>query len=266
MSKRRKLAMIEYPSPNFNDRRGMPVRYLILHYTATATLQESLDILVDDKRSPKVSCHYLIAENGDVYRMVKEENRAWHAGNSSWGGATDLNTTSIGIEIQNAGGLQSPMPEFPAAQMAALTTLCQQIVKRHSIRAFNVVGHSDIAPDRKVDPGEKFNWKGLAAAGVGVYPAPIASDYEQSASWDDSQVLARLRQYGYGSGTDLKKTITQFQRHFYTELFATPSKVGLVDAETKARLACLLRKKQSADRRIETMKRKRSKTKRNRSK
>lgn len=255
-TKRRRLSLIEYPSPNYSDRGGQAIQFLVLHYTGTSSLQESLDILTDKDRPIKVSSHYVVAENGDIYRLVDEKNKAWHAGISYWNGKSDLNSKSVGIEIQNAGDLHAPMPNFPAAQMNSVLTLSRQIIGRHGIRAFNVIGHSDIAPDRKQDPGEKFPWSWLASNGVGVFPAPTKSDYDASGNWDDNQVLAKLRQLGYTPNVGFKLTMTQFQRHFYPEVFATPAQVGIADTESKARLACLLRRKASADKGIATRNRK----------
>lgn len=263
--KRRLLTFIDdHPSPNFSGRNGQAVQFLVLHYTGIATLQESLDRLTEDK-APRVSSHYLTAEDGvRVYRLVDEKNAAWHAGHSYWSGASDLNASSVGIENQNPGDRQDPMPPWPKVQTDAVIDLCRQIIKRHNIRAFNVVAHSDIAPDRKQDPGHLFDWPALAAAGVGVWPAPNQADYDNSTDWNDSDVLRRLRQYGYDPGLGLHDVLVAFQRHFHPEVFASKEKIGVADPETKARLANLLRRKQAADKGIATRKQNRTKVTRKR--
>ncbi len=251
--KSRALNFIDYPSPNFDERNGEAVEFLVLHYTGIETLEGSLERLTS-KNAPRVSAHYVEAEDGRAFRLVSEDKRAWHAGVSFWNGKTDLNSKSVGIEIQNAGDLHSPPPPFPQAQMDSVLALCQQIVRRHNIRAFNVVAHSDIAPDRKQDPGEVFPWAWLAQQGIGVWPKPLKQDYDASANWKDDDVLKRLRQYGYNPNLGLKVTLTAFQRHFHQEVFATPEKVGIADAQSKARLAALLRSKTKADKAIATRK------------
>lgn len=240
MTKRPRLTIVDRPSPNFNDRKGESVRFLVLHYTAMATAEDAIQRLCDP--STGVSAHYVVGEDGTVYRLVAEENRAWHAGISFWDGATDINSSSVGIEIANTG--DAPYPE---AQMKSVIALSKAIVNRHKIRSFNVVGHSDIAPDRKPDPGELFDWQWLAAAGLGVWPVPTQADYKLSAGWTDADVKKALVKVGYRSTIDQRVLVTAFQRHFQPELFQTPAKVGIADLETKARLACLVRRKTIAD-------------------
>jgi N-acetylmuramoyl-L-alanine amidase len=238
MSKRMR-AYIDRPSANYNDRKGQAVQFLVLHYTAMATTEAAIERLCDPQSG--VSSHYVVGEDGAIYRLVAEDKRAWHAGVSYWDGKTDLNSSSVGIEIANPG--DTP---FARAQMDAVIALCRDIVKRHGIRAFYVIGHCDIAPDRKQDPGELFAWVELEANNVGVYPSPTQGDFSASSRWTDADLAQRLTKYGYSPTNDLTTTVTAFQRHFQPEVFKQ-GKAGHADAETKARLACLLRRKAIAD-------------------
>ena len=153
-----------------SGRPDEPVDMLILHYTGMQTPQEAIDRLRDPLA--KVSSHYVVDEDGAILRLVPEDRRAWHAGVSFWRGHTVLNGRSIGIEIVNPGH-EWGYREFPALQMAAVCDLCLAILSRHRIPARNVVAHSDVAPDRKEDPGEKFDWAGLARNGVGLWPIGV---------------------------------------------------------------------------------------------
>lgn len=228
--------IIERPSPNFNDRRGESVQFLILHYTAMSTAESAIELLCDPKS--QVSAHYVVDEQGGIYRLVAEDKRAWHAGVSYWGGETDINSSSIGIEIANSG--EAP---YPQAQMDAVIALSRSIVNRYNIPARHVIGHSDIAPARKQDPGALFNWAGLAESGLGVWPTPLQQDYASSQSWSDSQLKHALIEFGYSPQPNLPVLVTAFQRHFQPEVFASQETVGVADAETKARLACLIRRR-----------------------
>jgi N-acetylmuramoyl-L-alanine amidase len=184
---------------------------------------------IDRLRDPvaRVSSHYVVEEDGTVWRLVDEGRQAFHAGISYWRGHVGLNDRSIGIEIVNPGHEWGYRP-FPAAQMAAVTTLCQQIVARHPILPCNVLGHSDVAPDRKQDPGELFDWAGLADHGIGLWPPHAAEPVAEEA------VEAGLRAIGYPI-PDLATTLRAFQRHW------RPSCVdGVADPGTRARIADLL--------------------------
>lgn len=222
------MSWIARPSPNHDARRGQPVRILVLHYTGMSTAAEALDRLTDP--AAKVSAHYTIDEDGTIYAHVPEDRRAWHAGVATWRGITDVNAASIGIELVNPGhafGYRA----FPAAQMAALTGLSRGILARHAIAARDVVGHSDVAPARKSDPGELFDWRALAAAGVGLWPKPGAPFADEAA------YAAALAAYGYGLDADggHRLATAAFQRHF------RPGRIdGVADAETQALLAGLL--------------------------
>jgi N-acetylmuramoyl-L-alanine amidase len=159
----------DHPSPNCEPRAVDAPDMLILHYTATETAEAAIRWLADP--SSKVSCHYVVDEAGRITRMVPEGERAWHAGVSYWRGSRDINSRSIGIEIQNVGPAGG-YPDFPEPQMRAVVDLCADIVRRHRIRPEHVLGHSDVAPHRKIDPGEKFAWSRLARAGVGLWVEP----------------------------------------------------------------------------------------------
>ncbi|SJZ32001.1 N-acetylmuramoyl-L-alanine amidase [Enhydrobacter aerosaccus] len=222
------LTIVDRPSPNHAPRpETSAVDTLVLHYTELP-LQSSLDILSDPKRELRVSAHYVLAEEGTVYRLVPEQRVAWHAGRSYWRGRDSLNATSIGIEIVN---LHGDHHDYPDRQIAALIDLCRDILGRHpAIVPRNVVGHSDIAPRRKIDPGLRFPWKTLAAAGVGVWPKPGARPFE-------GDVQEALQRFGYVPAVDLpeEEILKAFQRHF------RPARVdGIADIETRSLLAALL--------------------------
>ena len=165
-----------HPSPNIEPRRpGFAPSIVILHYTGLLTVERALDVL--SRPDCKVSCHYVIDEGGRIVQMVAEDKRAWHAGLSSWHGETDINSASIGIEIQNPGHMHG-YPEFPDVQMRAVAALCRDLALRHDIAPERFLAHSDVAPGRKIDPGEKFDWPWLYGQGIGhwVPPAPFDAD------------------------------------------------------------------------------------------
>ena len=214
------------PSPNFQPRPdGMPVDMLVLHYTGMPSADAALRRMCDP--AAEVSAHYMIDEQGFVTQLVAEEHRAWHAGKSFWRGHTDINGRSIGIEIVNPGH-EHGYGAFPEAQIASLIRLSRDILARWPIAARNVVGHSDVAPARKQDPGELFPWRRLAGEGIGLWPAPVA---------EGGDVAAGLRDYGYGWEVDaeLPLVVTAFQRHFRPQRCD-----GQVDAETSSLLQGLL--------------------------
>ena len=199
---------------------------LVLHYTGMRTAAAALERLCDP--AAKVSAHYLVDEDGTVWSLVDEARRAWHAGVASWRGATDINARSIGIELVNPGH-EFGYREFPAAQMAAAVDLAAAIVARHAIPGRNVVGHADVAPTRKMDPGELFDWPRLAAAGVGLWPAD-----SDTCLMDPDAVRDMLHRFGWDVA-DLAAALRAFQRHF------RPSRVtGRIDFETARRLRGLL--------------------------
>jgi len=219
--------MIESPSPNFDDRLA-PVSILVLHYTGMRDAASAIDRLRDPQA--KVSAHYLIAEDGQVLRMVDEGKRAWHAGRSWWRGATDINSASVGIEIVNPGHEFGYRP-FTEQQMDALLPLAAAIVKRHDIAPSNVVGHSDIAPDRKQDPGELFDWARLAKLGLALArPTKGLMDPH----WTDGGFFLALERFGYDV-RNRDAAIMAFQRRFRPELMDAE-----IDGECRAILLSLL--------------------------
>lgn len=220
-------AMIESPSPNFDD-RALPISMLVLHYTGMEDAGSAIARLRDP--DAKVSCHYLVAEDGTILRMVDEGKRAWHAGRSFWRGVTDVNSASIGIEIVNPGHEFGYRP-FPEEQMDALVPLVADIVRRRGIPRANVVGHSDVAPDRKQDPGELFEWHRLARLGLAV-PRPVRN--LKDPHWTDGGFLLALERFGYDV-RDSKAAVTAFQRRFRPEDIS-----GEIDGETRAILLSLL--------------------------
>jgi N-acetylmuramoyl-L-alanine amidase len=184
------VAVIERESPNFGPRRdGLSPELVVLHYTAMATAEAALERLCDP--ASEVSAHYLVAEDGRVWRLVAEEARAWHAGEGSWGGRADVNSRSIGIELANPGPLAG-FPPFPERQLAALEALLDAVTGRWGIAAAGVIGHSDMAPGRKADPGPKFDWRRLARAGRAVW----AKGDGQAGGWED--FVAAAERFGYG--------------------------------------------------------------------
>ncbi len=193
-----------YPSANFNGRYS-PVDMIVLHYTGMKTGQEALDRLCNPAAA--VSTHYLIFENGDIYNLVEEEFRAWHAGLSQWRGIPDVNSRSIGIEIVNPGHEFGYVP-FTAEQIQSVIDLCRDIMTRHHIPAGNILGHSDVAPARKSDPGELFPWKTLAENHIGLWTDAFAVPRRSV-----GEMLAAI---GYDTADELS-ALTAFQRHFYPE-------------------------------------------------
>jgi N-acetylmuramoyl-L-alanine amidase len=223
------FAVRDRPSPNHADRGPRPrVDMLVLHYTGMQSAALALDRLCEP--TARVSAHYLVEEDGAVWRLVPEMRRAFHAGLSCWQDERDLNFVSIGIEIVNPGhewGYRS----FPDTQMAAVEWLCRNVLSRHPIPPDRVVGHSDIAPERKTDPGELFDWPRLARGGIGIWPAP--GRREADAAVDRAQAAADLAAIGYCAGLDNEgAAVSAFQRRF------RPHRVdGIIDPETAWRLA-----------------------------
>jgi N-acetylmuramoyl-L-alanine amidase len=229
--------MIDTPSPNQEPRpEGRTVDLLLLHYTGMATGAAALARLRDP--AAKVSAHYLIETDGTVHRLVPEARRAWHAGVAAWAGARDINDRSIGIELVNPGHEFGYRP-FPEPQMAALLSLAGDIVARHPIPSHRVLGHSDVAPRRKQDPGELFDWRRLAAAGFGLWPDDVRRpDSCPDVRWFQ-EALARVGYEVPLNGrldADTTAVVTAFQRHFRPEAVT-----GRPDRETAARLSGLHR-------------------------
>ena len=224
------MQCVAAPSPNFDDRLpSTPVDILLMHYTGMETGAAAVARLTDPEA--RVSAHYTVDEDGTIYAHVPENKRAWHAGLSYWAGARDINARSIGIEIVNPGhefGYRS----FPDAQIEAVISLSLDILSRHAVPPERVIGHSDVAPARKTDPGELFPWRKLALAGVGLWPENCQGNL-------DIPFTDGLRAFGYGLAPDMDvndaSVIEAFQRHW------RPSRIdGLADAECEAILAALL--------------------------
>ncbi len=229
------------PSPNHGDRLG-PGRpdAVVLHYTGMRDGPSAVSRLC--AADSDVSCHYVVDEDGTVLQLVPESRRAWHAGRSCWAGRADLNSASIGIEIVN-GGHDFGLPPFPERQVEAVTALCRDIVARHAVPPDRILAHSDVAPGRKQDPGERFPWNRLAAAGVGLW-VPPSTDLSPALPLE-AGVLARLQadlaRFGYDiaatgvADAASHRVIAAFQRRF------RPARVdGMADAGTRDTLARLM--------------------------
>jgi N-acetylmuramoyl-L-alanine amidase len=219
--------MIDCPSPNF-DERDLPVTMLVLHYTGMQDAAVAIARLTDP--AAKVSSHYVVTEDGQVLALVDESKRAWHAGKSHWRGITDVNSASIGIEIVNPGHDWGYRP-FPEEQMAALLPLVHAIVERHRIMPANVLGHSDVAPARKADPGELFDWERLARHGLAL-PRPRKGLADPQ--WTPGGFLLALERFGYDVA-DGPAAVRAFQRRFRPETID-----GVADGECRAILLALL--------------------------
>ncbi len=232
------------PSPNFNARIGSAAPdSIVLHYTGMADGASAIAWLCDP--ASQVSCHYVVEEDGTALQLVAECERAWHAGRSSWHGLTDMNSASIGIEIVN-GGHDFGLPPFPEEQVEAVAALLGDIVRRRAIPPERLLAHSDIAPGRKRDPGERFPWSRLAAEGLGHWIAEQTCGGASLELGDEGpkveELQRNLRAYGYAllpTGTFDEATrvvVSSFQRHF------RQSRVdGVADAATRATLAELSR-------------------------
>ncbi|MBK7284148.1 MAG: N-acetylmuramoyl-L-alanine amidase [Sphingomonadales bacterium] len=220
-------AIIDTPSPNF-DERVLPITMVVLHYTGMPDAASAIARLSDPEA--KVSAHYVVAEDGQVVRMVDESKRAWHAGKSFWRGVTDVNSASVGIEIVNPGHEFGYRP-FPIAQIDAVIGLMHEVTLRHRITRGNVVGHSDIAPARKDDPGELFPWDRLARLRLAL-PSPTKNLMDPH--WTDAGFLLALERFGYDV-TDPLAAVRAFQRRF------RPATIdGIIDGECRAKLLALL--------------------------
>lgn len=217
----------EEPSPNWNE-RTLPISMVVLHYTGMRSGAEALERMCDP--AAEVSAHYMIEEDGTVIRLVEEGRRAWHAGRSYWRGVTDVNSASVGIELVNPGHEWGYRP-FTDAQMGALLPLLADMVKRHEIPRANVVGHSDIAPARKDDPGELFDWESLASRRLALPTPPVSlgSPFE-----NDGAFMLALERFGYDIA-DGRAAVAAFQRRW------RPRRIdGVIDGEIGAMLFSLL--------------------------
>lgn len=228
------LTIIETPSPNF-DARDLPISMIVLHYTGMQDAQSAIARLTDPEA--KVSAHYLVAEDGTILRMVAEDKRAWHAGRSHWRGTTNVNGASVGIEIVNPGHEWGYRP-FPDAQIASVIPLVAEIKARYGITRGNVVGHSDVAPTRRQDPGELFPWHSLARLRLAL-PRPTRNLVDPG--WTDGGFMLALERFGYDV-TDRNAAVVAFQRRFRPELID-----GAIDMECRCILLALLLPKPQGD-------------------
>jgi N-acetylmuramoyl-L-alanine amidase len=227
-------AIRDRASPNHAERGAPRIDMLVLHYTGMRSAADALDRLCDP--AARVSAHYLVEEDGTLWRLVPEARRAFHAGISSWQGESDLNRVSIGVEIVNPGHEWGYRP-FPRVQMDAVTRLCRDILARHPIPPDRVVGHSDIAPERKADPGELFDWACLAGAGIGIWPAPGSARGRGVGVGvvERAAALADLAAIGYGVDPHRPApALAAFQRRFRPERWD-----GRLDGESAIRLAAV---------------------------
>jgi N-acetylmuramoyl-L-alanine amidase len=201
--------IVERSSPNFGARRGgARPGLVVLHYTAMPGAEAAVARLCDP--SAEVSAHWLVAEDGRVFRLVDESQRAWHAGAGSWGGAGDVNSRSIGIELANAGPLDG-LPPYPEPQMAALEALLDGVLGRWGIPPAGVIAHSDMAPGRKADPGPKFDWRRLARGGRAVW-AEAVGDGQGQGGWAAFRAAASA--FGYGDEAEPKALLAAFRLRF----------------------------------------------------
>lgn len=229
-------------SPNFDERAGgQNPSMIILHYTGMKTGREALKRLCDP--SAKVSAHYFIDEKGRVRQLVADDKRAWHSGVSYWNGVSDVNSASLGIEIVNPGhefGYQA----YTDRQIGALAFLCEELIAKYKIAPRYILGHSDVAPTRKVDPGHLLPWERLARKHIGLWPELGEIDEDEAAALaDDPDAFHRaLVQFGYGPDAPFIDTMVAFHRHFCPEKFKKwddrPAKPNVLGA---ARLLALLR-------------------------
>tara|TARA_B100000929_G_scaffold228093_1_gene184479 strand:- start:74 stop:784 length:711 start_codon:yes stop_codon:yes gene_type:complete len=215
-------------SPNFNSKKrgSNNIASIIIHYTGMQSERESIERLTSS--SSKVSCHYLINRSGKVFRLVEDKNMAWHAGKSMWGKYKNLNKNSIGIELVNKGhryGYQA----FTKIQIKRLVELCKYLKRKYRIKNKLILGHSDIAPLRKIDPGEKFPWSYLSSKGVGIYPAKTTRREKFQKNVDVSTFFYNLRLIGYRylKRKFRKKIIKNFQRRYRQNRVN-----GILDSET----------------------------------
>lgn len=226
------MKILQQPSPNFDERGGEEINFLILHYTGMKTAGDALERLC--AAESEVSSHYTIDEDGTIYQHVAEDKRARHAGVSMWLGEQKINAKSIGIELVNPGH-EFGYKEFTEAQLNALKELCLDILNRHTLIE-HVLAHSDIAPDRKQDPGELFPWQDFAKAGIGIWPDVSGEDVLKGGMMQD--VARNLRLVGYEAGKPHNMLIA-FQRHYVPEVFVKGTQ-GVACGLTKGRLYALL--------------------------
>lgn len=245
-NKKAEYKITDKPTDHCEPRReGAVPSILLLHYTETIGAQKAEDYFLGRIAHPsggRVSVHYMIDEDGTITRYVPEEKRAWHAGRSWWDGVEDINSHSIGIELVNPGRKYG-YRAFRPAQMTALLWLAGDICKRHNISPYLVLGHSDVAPVRKTDPGELFDWQLLATQGIGIWPQPETQDFEKGRVYlqDTKALKSAFIQAGYDPKADMDHLIMAFQRHYHPEAFHYSNVEGEMDLEGAARLHWLVR-------------------------
>ncbi len=234
-------------SANFDDRRdGQKPSLILLHYTGTLTSDEARDRFLDpspDDAVGRIAPHYLIDGDGQVIQFVEESKRAWHGGKGRWKQHTDINSASIGIEIWNSGH-EFEGEDFLDVQIDTLIALIHDIRTRYAVLQSDIIGHSDTAPGRKIDPGEKFPWAKLCAAGIGLMPQALPEDSLLGEQWMDQpdQILKALHDYGYDPEVDAATLLEEFRRHFL------PADLGRWGADIRlcTALVSLLRQARSA--------------------
>lgn len=214
------MSIVIHPSPNFDARpAGAVIDTIILHYTGMPSAEEALARLCDDSQDGRdrgrVSAHYMVDVDGQTYSLVDDYDRAWHAGVSYWRGRKGLNDVSIGIELVNPGH-EFGYCAFPRAQMDALVHLCQSLMKKHPIRQENILSHAEVAPARKIDPGEKFNWRHLARNGIGIWPEMDGTDYPHAQFYlsTPSHLRGALLQYGFDPEASTEAMCQAFNRRY----------------------------------------------------
>lgn len=244
---RRQLPVHERPSPNHSPRQT-PVDMVVLHFTGMSSLPEVLNKLCDP--GSQLSAHYVVAEDGRIFRLVEEDRRAWHAGVSSWQGQRDINSRSIGIEIMNNGEV-----DYTREQILSVMAICKSVMERYDIPPHHIVGHSDVAPGRKVDPGPRFPWTRLASKGIGLYADPRLGDYFATAGrqGDTRYIREMLTKLGYGEDYSpnptppLRDIVAAFQMRFEPDVFEWPGAAGLPTRRTLALMRALVREQDRLD-------------------
>ena len=227
-----------FKSKNF-DSRKYKVQFIILHYTETENLEEAIKLLTSQER--RVSCHFVVDTNGHIYNLVSESKRAWHAGQSSWKGLQDMNSRSIGIEIVNPG--ENKLKMYPVIQINKLISLIHFLEKKFKIPFYNILGHSDIAPHRKIDPGKHFPWKELYKKNIGLW-VEINNIFNRSLSEKEShEFLLNLHRIGYqcpkqnDKKTNSIMIIDAFHRHFAPRLVGKkPTSLSLMKSKKLLKL------------------------------
>lgn len=243
----RQIPVEDRPSPNHNARQT-PIDMIVLHFTGMSSLDDVLQKLCDPKS--ELSAHYVVAEDGRIFRLVPEDRRAWHAGVSSWQGQRDTNSRSIGIEIMNNGAT-----DYTHAQITSVMAICRGLMQRYDIPTYNVVGHSDVAPGRKVDPGALFPWTRLSMHGIGLFPDPTLQDYFVAATrrGDVGYIRQLLTQLGYGQDYSpnptppLREMIAAFQLRWESDAHLFDDRKGMPTTRTLAMMRALVREQEKAE-------------------